>query len=93
MILGGAMAAVIVALSPDAKTFLLAAIIVSLPPTITGLFGLRKLNKIEINTNHANTMLREQRNEAATRADVAEGAEAGRLIARAEATADAAKKE
>jgi hypothetical protein len=87
-----------VALDPTTKTFILAACIVSLPPTITGIFnilvnltGQKILKKVEVNTNSANTMLRQQRNEATKRADIAEGAEVGRQLARTEASEDAAK--
>ena len=91
-LLAGAVAAGLFTIDPTTRTFILAACIVSLPPTITGIFnilvnltGQKILKKVEVNTNSANTMLREQRNIATTRADTAEGMEAGRQMARTEA--------
>jgi hypothetical protein len=57
------------------------AIISSIPSTIVALaYGYaiyRKAKAIEVNTNSMNTELRKQRNEASSRADLAEGKLAG----------------
>jgi len=57
------------------------AIIVSVPPTITALATWwsthRRLATIEINTNHRLDKLLNERNAATTRADHAEGRQAG----------------
>ena len=95
---GVSVVAVWVVIDPTFKAFLYGCAIVSLPPTITGLFNyfatlrlIAKVDKVETNTNSMNTELRKQAVASATRADISEGSEAGRQLARAEAAADKAK--
>lgn len=109
-------AAALAVMDPTTKGFLLAACIVAIPPTITGIFaiydrrqgekkihaGIGEVKEIaqqtEKNTNSTLTQLRVRTLElhgqvdaATTRADIAEGSEAGRQLARTEAAEDKAK--
>jgi hypothetical protein len=43
--------AVVFAMDPTTKAFLFGLCIASIPPTITGLFTLRKLNRIDVNVD------------------------------------------
>lgn len=59
-ILVTAIGAVIFAMDPTVKTFLFAAAIVSIPPTITGIFSIIKMGKLGEQMNGINSRLEDK---------------------------------
>lgn len=83
-LVGAAGVTALAVIDPTWKAAIIAGAVVSIPPTITGIFTIISqrvasarthalLNKVEENTNNMNTKLQEKADTAAARADSAEG--------------------